>query len=116
MTCKEAQGLIRPYIADELPARELEHFIEHIRECGKCHDELETFFMIDRTVKYLDDGKEHSFNLKHLLEEDLREKEKALARRRRKRLLFACLAAAAVIAAALAALELAGFARVPGTL
>ena len=112
MTCREAQSLIRKYIAEELSPRELERFIGHIRECGSCYDELETFFMIDRTVRYLDEGTEHSFNLKYLLEKDLREKEKALVRRKRKHCFFAVLTAVVIIAVVLAALELSGAFRI----
>lgn len=112
MTCREAQNMIRDYIAGKLSPRELERFIGHIRDCGSCYDELETFFMIDRTVKYLDDGLDHSFNLKYLLEKDLREKEKALIWRRRKHIFWAVLLTAAAALIALAALDVLGIFRV----
>lgn len=112
MTCREAQSLIQKYIADDLSYRELGRFICHIRECGSCYDELETFFMIDRTVRYLDDGTEHSFNLKYLLEKDLLEKERALIRRGRRKKFFICLTAAAAVLIILAALEFSGIFRI----
>ena len=97
MTCKEAQSMVREYIAGELPPKELERFIEHVRGCGNCYEELETFFMIDRAVRYLDEETEHSFNLKTLLEKDLKEREHALARKRRSKWAIICLAVLVIV-------------------
>ena len=35
VTCREAQNMIRDYIAGKLSPRELERFIGHIRDCGE---------------------------------------------------------------------------------
>ena len=54
MTCAEARKDIEPYVKNELGEAETERFLAHIRTCRRCRDELETWFMIERTVEYLD--------------------------------------------------------------
>ena len=100
--------MVLDYIADRLPQKELVRFIEHIRSCGDCYEELETFFMIDRSVRYLDDDTEHSFNLKSMLEEDLKEKEQRLIRRKRGKRALLWLAAVAALAMSLLILDIWG--------
>ena len=112
LTCKEAQSMIREYITGKLSGRDLERFIGHVRECRECYDELETFFMIDRAVRYLDEDTLHTFNLKSLLEKDLKEKERAVARRKRRRWLFAALTGVTALLTALMLLDVFGIFQV----
>ena len=112
VTCKEAQSLIPKYIANKLTAKELEQFILHVRECQECYDELETFFMIDRAVRYLDEETEQFFNLKSLFEKDLKEKNHMLAKGKRRRRAGRVLSAAAVLLMALALLDLFGIVQI----
>ena len=44
MDCKEAEKLIQPYVQGNMPEKEMEPFISHIRKCHTCHEELETYF------------------------------------------------------------------------
>ncbi len=88
MNCKEAQGKVPAYLNGSLSADELEEFLAHVRGCSACYEELEIFFMIDRAIHYLDTENGHSFNLRELLEEDLKEKERSLVRRRRNKKLL----------------------------
>ena len=44
MDCKEAEKLIQPYVQGNMPEKEMEPFISHIRKCHTCHDELETYY------------------------------------------------------------------------
>ena len=41
MTCMEAEKMVIPYINDQLSVTELEDFIEHIKTCENCREELE---------------------------------------------------------------------------
>ena len=44
MTCQEAEKLVVPYIKDELSPMELEEFIDHIKNCPNCREELEIHY------------------------------------------------------------------------
>ena len=79
MDCKEAEKLIQPYVQGNMPEKEMEPFISHIRKCHTCHEELETYFIVNRAMAYFEDDAPDSYNLTGLLERDL-EKE---ARHRR---------------------------------
>lgn len=56
MTCQEAQGLVNPYIRDELTTDEVEAFLKHIELCENCREELEIYFMVNVGLKQLDHG------------------------------------------------------------
>ena len=51
MTCQEAEKLVVPYIKDELSPMELEEFIDHIKNCPNCREELEIHYMVDVGLK-----------------------------------------------------------------
>ncbi len=81
ISCREAQPMIRDYIGGSLRDRDLRHLIAHVRGCSACYNELETDFMVDRTVRYLNSEEDRSYNLKPLLEKDLQEQEVDVRRR-----------------------------------
>lgn len=56
MTCMEAEKMVIPYIKDQLSMTELEDFIEHIRTCENCREELEIHYMVDVGLKKLDEA------------------------------------------------------------
>ena len=55
MDCKEAEKLIQPYVQGNMPEKEMEPFISHIRKCHTCHEELETYFIVNRAKAYSED-------------------------------------------------------------
>ncbi|MBH1939753.1 zf-HC2 domain-containing protein [Mobilitalea sibirica] len=57
MTCMRAQSLITPFINDELNIKELEEFIEHVRSCKECREELEVYYALLTAMKQLDEDK-----------------------------------------------------------
>ena len=79
--CQRMQKMIQPYLDDELSGRDSAQFIAHIRECEECRHELETSFIVDYAVRYLDEGKMDSFDIKGMLDARIEEGEKRLARR-----------------------------------
>lgn len=87
MKCERALQLIDAYINNELQPKDLEEFLNHIRECPECYDELETFFTINVGIKYLEEEKLESYNIPEMLKEDLRKKEQYL-RKRKKKIIF----------------------------
>ena len=74
MDCKEAEKLIQPYVQGNMPEKEMEPFISHIRKCHTCHEELETYFIVNRAMAYFEDDAPDSYNLTGLLERDLEKK------------------------------------------
>lgn len=74
MDCRETQSLVRAYIDDKIPPRKLEEFIEHVEACPSCYDELETYYTLFFAMKYLDEDRHSSYNIKEMLSEDLKRK------------------------------------------
>ncbi|MDO5540052.1 MAG: zf-HC2 domain-containing protein [Eubacteriales bacterium] len=81
MDCRTAQQKIMPYIERKLNDREMEAFIEHIRECETCSEELEVYFTIYYAIEKLDDKGQDSFDMKELLEKDLERAEHKISNR-----------------------------------
>lgn len=84
MDCKEAKNRVNGYIEGTLTNKECSEFIEHVRSCPDCYDELETYFIIGYTLDYLDskDGVDRSFDMHRLLEDDLRKCERRISGQR----------------------------------
>lgn len=66
MTCKEAEGLVMPYIRDELTDEELSEFLSHIGSCPECREELEIYFTVEVGIRQLDSGT-GNYNIKGAL-------------------------------------------------
>ena len=83
--CQEAASMIPGFIADTLSERELDRFLMHVRSCRHCHAELETNFMVEKTVTLLNEElpEDVSFDLTPLLELELAERDAGLRRVRR---------------------------------
>lgn len=56
MTCVEAEKMVVPYMKDELSQTELEDFLNHIKTCDNCREELEIHYMVDVGLKKLDEA------------------------------------------------------------
>lgn len=54
MTCKEAQAMVIPYINQELTIEETEAFLEHVKTCKECKEELEIYYIAMVGVRQLD--------------------------------------------------------------
>ena len=67
--------------------KKLEEFIEHISHCPSCYDELETYYTIYFAMKYLDEDRHSSYNIKEMLDEDLKKRIQYVKRHRRKRII-----------------------------
>lgn len=92
MTCKEAQGLIMPYINDKLDVDQLEEFLEHIEYCSDCKEELEVYFTLLTGMKQLDEDKNLSGDLHIDFVKSLHKSEERIRRARlnyvRKRMIY----------------------------
>ena len=78
LTCREAQLLIQPYIDKELDDRSCADLLEHIRTCPGCYEELETTFIIFYALKYLDNDKNSSYNIRRIFQNHIRRNEQQL--------------------------------------
>ena len=82
LTCKEAQRLIQPYIDRSIDDRRLAALIDHIDRCPVCREELETGFVVDYALRYLDHEEDASFDLTAVFESDLQRSRSYLHIRR----------------------------------
>ena len=78
--CREITAMIPAFLSNTLHERELNRFLLHVRGCQQCYKELETNFMVERTVRYLNEDlpANASFDLTPLLEKELEEKAAGL--------------------------------------
>ena len=56
LTCKEAEKMVMPYIDEELGEKELDAFLEHIKDCSLCREELEIYYTVAVGLRQLDSG------------------------------------------------------------
>lgn len=94
MKCEKVQECVDAYINHTLPDWEQREFIEHVKQCTECYNELETYFIVDQAIRYLDEEKEESYNIKQLLDEDL---NKRLVKLRHKNLAIQALIIIAIL-------------------
>ncbi|MDO4620921.1 MAG: zf-HC2 domain-containing protein [Lachnospiraceae bacterium] len=80
LDCRNAQKMIAPFLDDELDDHDCASFLNHVRSCPRCMEELETFFMITYALEYLDDESNRSFDIKELLRERLYRSDRKLSR------------------------------------
>lgn len=60
MTCMKAQSLITPFINDKLDIKDMEEFLNHIKTCKECREELEVYYISLTAMKQLDEDKQLS--------------------------------------------------------
>ena len=105
-------GMIPHYLAGDLREKDLMLFLEHVKHCHPCYEELETAFMVDRTVRYLndelDDDAEGSYNLPEMMQKDIADRLVQVRRRQIRRRILMAAVLAAVILAVLAGLDFFG--------
>ena len=89
MDCKEAEKLIQPYVQGNMPEKEMEPFISHIRKCHTCHEELETYFIVHEVTQQLDDDSSDSvLDFKKLLEQNIRKSRRYIRKKKVSWLMF----------------------------
>lgn len=78
MVCREAEQLVEPYINNELSGRKLEAFMEHIKSCSACYEELEINFTLYAAIWELDNNPNASYNIKSMFLEKLNHTDRRL--------------------------------------
>ena len=71
MKCEDSLTKIEAYIHNKMSYRELEDFLEHVKECPDCYDELETYYTITVGMKYLEEERLEAYNIPQMLREAL---------------------------------------------
>ncbi len=82
LDCREAVLRIQPYLDRTLEDRECKEFLHHIMHCTSCRDELETAFLVEHALEYLDESDRDSFDIRSLLNEDITKVERQMIMRR----------------------------------
>lgn len=82
MECREAEKQITYFIQNELSDDDTEAFLNHIRSCDSCRQEMETNYFIVEGLRMLNSGSEE-FDVRGTMERAVRQ---AYQRLRRKRL------------------------------
>ena len=100
MNCQTAESMVNRYIEHDLSVNELEDFLNHVENCPSCYDELETYFIVHAAMQQLEEeSRNATFDLRELLEEDIRKSRRYIRRRKIRRAIAA--AAFCVLIAAL---------------
>lgn len=69
MNCIECKKLIKDFINDSLDNKTTLEFVEHVKSCPECMEELSIDFLVSEGLKRLDNVT--SFNLQEELEEKI---------------------------------------------
>ncbi len=97
MECKEVQKKIHSFIDDKLDSKDSLAFIEHIRNCPNCKEELSIEFLVITGLQRLDSAE--AFDLQKELNDKIKvNEENALQRRKMSRIGFLFLVFLAVVA------------------
>lgn len=75
MICREWQKMIPEFLDGTLKNRELEGFVNHVRTCKDCYEELEIMFMLSIGLQELKEDRSISYNFSLLLENKIRDVE-----------------------------------------
>ena len=56
MNCKETEELLLPFIQSELDVEQVQDFLEHIKTCSFCREELEIYYIVYAEIDGLDNN------------------------------------------------------------
>jgi hypothetical protein len=107
--CQEAQRLVMQYINKDLLGRQLEEFLEHVKTCKDCYEELEIYYTIQFALQQLENNEEVVYNIHNSLVEDLLQTSKKIYKKRHQyiySLIIVFLAQMAVIITLVAQLQI----------
>lgn len=90
MECREVHRLIPQYIKENIPDKLLVEFISHVRNCPSCYHELETYYMIHKAIKVLDEDCHASYDLLEMMVKDLEKKENRIKQNKKIKIYVSC--------------------------
>ena len=56
MNCKEVEKMIPLFLEDELDTEDLHEFLEHMKRCNECNEELSIQFLVSEGMARLETG------------------------------------------------------------
>lgn len=62
MNCREVQAVIPKYVQEQLDIKTLEAFLQHIKNCPDCKEELEVYDIVFTGIKRLDEDENIAVN------------------------------------------------------
>ena len=71
MNCQNAQSMVLNFINNKLDKEETRAFIEHVRDCKDCWEELEIYYVMLVGLKQLDEGEELAADFRKKLQNEL---------------------------------------------
>lgn len=74
MDCRKTQSLMQAFIDYRLDDDETVEFIDHIRACPKCSEELEIYYTMLNGMRQLEKGSELTSDFTTELAEDMRDR------------------------------------------
>jgi hypothetical protein len=75
--------MVTSYIEGTLTDQECIDFLKHVKKCPACHEELETYFIVDYALQFLDEeGSDRSFDMQKVLKDDIRWNETRILKTR----------------------------------
>lgn len=86
MDCRKAQGKINAFIDDTMEEKDMAEFLEHVKHCPVCYDELEVSYTVFSVVRFLDEEDEDNDLIK-ALDHKIEEKELWLKQQYRSRII-----------------------------
>ncbi len=78
MDCQSAQRDIIRYVDSELSIQELHAFLNHIDNCKRCYEELETYFIFYNAARRLDSDVNSNLDFHELFCRDLGRKHRRI--------------------------------------
>lgn len=84
MNCQSAQSMVLNFINNKLDKEETKEFIEHVRGCKDCWEELEIYYVMLIGLKQLDEGEEMVADFKEKLQNEVDSRYNALVREQRR--------------------------------
>ena len=85
MNCQNAQSMVLNFINNKLDKEETKEFIEHIRDCKDCWEELEIYYVMLIGLKQLDEGEELVPDFKEKLQSEVDNRYNAIERGQRRK-------------------------------
>lgn len=85
MNCQNAQSMVLNFINNKLDKEETKEFIEHIRDCKDCWEELEIYYVMLIGLKQLDEGEELVTDFKEKLQSEVDNRYNAIERGQRRK-------------------------------
>lgn len=84
MNCREAQSKLTNYIDHKLDTEETKDFIEHVRVCADCKEELEIYYILLVGMRRLDEGLELGVDFQKKLWEEMDAQYAAILRQKKR--------------------------------